>query len=60
MELDWPRLLPLVLIQQDDLIQQNCTQCKQLTSLQTFDRHLTTPFKDIFEHAVERLNSQRP
>ena len=44
---DTDRLLPLVLIRQDDLIQQNRSQCQQLTSLQAFDRHLTTPFKDV-------------
>jgi hypothetical protein len=43
---------------QDDLIQQNRAQCEQLASLQTFDRHLPTPFKDVFEQAVERLNSE--
>jgi len=53
-------LLSLVLIQQDDLIQQNRTQCEQLASLQAFDWHLPTPFKDVFAHAVERLNRQRP
>jgi hypothetical protein len=50
------RLLPLVLIQQDDLVQQNCTQCAQLASPQAFDRHLPAPFKDVFEDAVERLD----
>jgi len=52
-------LLSLVLIQQGDLVKQTRTQCKQLTSLQTFDRQLTTPFTNIFEQAVEGLNSQR-
>jgi len=52
-------LLSLVLIQQDDLIQQNRTQCQQLAPLQAFDRHLTAPFKDVFEQAVVRLNSER-
>jgi hypothetical protein len=46
-----------VLIQQDDLIQQNCAQCEQLASLEPFDWHLPTPVKDVFEQAVERLNS---
>jgi hypothetical protein len=50
----------VVLIQQDDLIQQNGTQGEPLAVLQPFDRHLTTPFTDVFEYAVERLNSQRP
>jgi hypothetical protein len=39
------------------LTQQNRTQCEQRALLQTFDWHLPTPFKDVFEQAVERLNS---
>ena len=46
---DTDRLLSVLLIQQDDLIQQNRAQCEQLASLQTFDRHLPTPCKDVFE-----------
>jgi hypothetical protein len=48
-----------VLIQQDDWIQQNRTQCQQLAPLQAFGQPLTTPGTDVFEHAVERLNRQR-
>jgi hypothetical protein len=48
-------VLSLVLIQQDDWIQQNRTQCQQLAPLQALDRHLTTPFKVVFEQAVERF-----
>jgi len=40
------------------LIQKNRTQCEQLASLQAFDWHLSTPLKDVFEQAVERLDSQ--
>jgi hypothetical protein len=45
-------LLSLVLIQQNDLIQQNRTQCEQLASPQPLDRHLPTPFKDIWLFAI--------
>jgi len=51
-------LLSLVLIQQNALIQHNRIQREQLASLQAFDRHLPTPCQDVFEHTVERLNSQ--
>jgi hypothetical protein len=50
--------LALVLIQQNDVVQQNRTQCEQLTSPQAFDRHLPTPCKDVFEDAVERLDGE--
>lgn len=49
-----------MLIPQDNLIQQNRAQGEQLAALQAFDRPLTTPLKDVFEDAVERLDGQRP
>jgi hypothetical protein len=44
------------LIKQDQLIKQHSAQNNQLGALQAFDWHLTTPFKHIFEQAVERFN----
>ena len=46
----------LKLIEQNQLIEQNGTQHNQLGAPQTFDRDLTSPFKHIFEQAIERLN----
>ena len=56
---DTDRLLSLVVIQQDDLIQQNRAQCEQLAALQTFDRQLPRHSKMFLNEAVERLNGEQ-
>lgn len=53
------RLAMLELIQQNQLIQQDRAQYKQLGAAQAFDGYLTTPFEHILEQAVERLNRLR-
>ena len=46
----------LELVEQNQLVQENSPQNDQLGTPFAFDRDLSSPFKDIFEQAVERLD----
>jgi hypothetical protein len=46
----------LKLMKQNQLIEQHGPQYNQLGALQTFDRDLTSPLKDVLEQAIKGLN----
>src|SRR5262245_59742395 len=54
------RQVVLMLLEQDQLIEDYCSQGQQLRPLQALHGHLHAPLKDILEQAVEGFNGLRP
>ena len=46
----------MMLIEQDKLIKQHGAERQELAAAQAFDGHLSAPFKEILEQAVERFD----
>ena len=47
------RQVVFILIKQNKLIEEDSPQDDEPSSIQALDRHLTAPFKHVFEEAIE-------
>jgi hypothetical protein len=46
----------MILREQDDLLKQHCSESQELTTAQALNEHLTAPFTESLEQAVEGLD----